>query len=448
MGRESMSNTSPLSGSGLEKQLCQLYRRAKVIHSDLSWPEDFVIKKPEDWFAVSREVGITKNAAVSAFSESIGVPTKPSSECHQSDGIWLNEGFYCKHDDTLYLLDYNPSVLTDDRIGLLVGEPEYSNDDTVLADVHQEVMILHAASKLEELARFGIEEVTIQDSVLAVKVGNHLFPNEKVGLSSLRTREASARTSFPFDLWKEPVGKVIAHVNGRIRGRLCFMLGDNIEVLQNYFIEKLAINTMLSSGRSVDDIGSKDVVVLEAESLDAKSWRLAEERMLVSSTYLVLISKTRNVASLFSQLSSYWSVEFLIQQWGCHVIRIVIRSLCEKCRRPEGSEIQVDEKLITEVIKISHGFKVGNGCDHCINGYHGSVAIKEDVFGESKISQLINDMYADVDDDSKFASQKPMPYALSQALYKATEFRTLKTSLSDALSRGDIQQKDAQGVLS
>jgi len=33
-------------------------------------------------------------------------------------------------------------------------------------------------------------------------------------------------------------------------------------------------------------------------------------------------------------------------------------------------------------------------------------------------------------------------------LYKATEFRTLKTSLSDALSRGDIQQKDAQGVLS
>jgi hypothetical protein len=412
-------------------------------------PEFFDGSNVMDWVSLAVKSGLSQRHAINITCSFFKTKRKNTHLItSKSNGLWVEQGYYCKDEQCLYVWDFCEEVCTKPNLGLLVGNRVYAQSNN--RDIHDAVLGLFADVGLEIMSSRDIVDVQIKDRFMSYRIGTRIFPHAHVGLSSLNASYASSKkTTSLTSEWKAPILSAIKHIEGRKAGRLVLLAGDYTSEIPPLIESKVRALTLLDIKRYSENAvyTAHDIVLVNWESLTKESMLRFNLDVDNSDAYFLILSTSCNITHLVSRLLHVFNAEQLIRLWGVHFIRKAIPRLCDTCKKQETAATTYDEPNVTVSIQPKVSYELGLGCDNCAKGHKGIVFASEHVPHSAMIEILTEALAASGDDDGMLSGLKLSPYAVATILYKKDDITSLAKSIEAIFNHGEVQIDDIDGLL-
>jgi hypothetical protein len=446
---------SPLSKIEIKQRIMRMHQKSRSILFDYNIPEFFTGSSISDWLVFLSKKGVPIELLKKIVCNQFSIPIKQAKKCVDKQGLWLEEGFYCYTSDTFYLWDFDDEAIDSEGFGLLLGSKAYGRE-SFSSEVDQNVLSLFAKMEMSRFSSRGIVDVHIKDKFLYGVTGRNYRPLERVGLSTLSTRDARyTKASLVNDVWGFSVRKFVNHIESSFSGKLSFMCGDYIldlpEKIRNEVHRGTPKTAVVEEFLSADFTQS-DVYIIELDKIKRITHEERSDfidRINLSNAHFVFVSSARNISHLLAKVSVLIDNKTLAHQWGVHSFRVSIPKLCPNCKSVAHKERSYSDEAVNVSVQISSAYEVGLGCSKCVDGYQGMVFASEDVSGEKGFRMLLSDKVSlDDTDEDKMSSHELQPFSVANALYKKDDMQSLRQSLSQLLTDGIVSPEDVKGLLS
>jgi hypothetical protein len=413
------------------------------------FPELFNGSNIMDWVSLAVKSGLSQRHAINIACSFFKTKRKNATLITpDSKGLWVEQGYYCKHDGCLYVWDFCEEVCTEHNIGLLLGSRVYVQSES--GNIHNAVLGLFADVGLEMMSSRDVVDIQIKDRFMSYRIGTRIFPHTHVGLSSLDASYASSKKiKYITSEWDSPILSAIKHVEGRKAGRLVLLSGDYMSEITPLIERKVSALTLLDLKKYSENTvyTAHDVVLVNWESLTKESISRFNTHVDNSDAYFLILSTSGNITHLASKLLQVFNVEQLIRLWGVHFIRKAIPKLCDACKKQEPIATTYDEPNVTVSIQPKVSYELGLGCDDCAKGHKGIVFASEHVPHSAMVEILTEALAASGDDDGMLSGLKLSPYAVATMLYKKDDITSLAKSIEAIFNHGEVQKDDIDGLL-
>jgi hypothetical protein len=412
-------------------------------------PEFFNGYNVMDWVSLAVKSGLSQRHAINITCSFFKTKRKDANLItSESNGLWVEQGYYCKDDECLYVWDFCVEVCTKRNIGLLVGNRVYIQSNN--RNIHDAVLGLFADVGLEIMSSRDVVDIQIKDRFMSYRIGTRIFPHAHVGLSSLDASYASSKKiKFFASEWSAPILSAIKHVEGRKAGRVVLLAGDYTSEITPLIESKVGALTLLELKQYSENVTytAHDIVLVNLESLTKESILYFNLHVDNSDAYFLILSTSGNITHLVSRLLQVFNAEQLIRLWGMHFIRKAIPKLCDTCKKQEVITTTYDEPNVTVSIQPKVSYELGLGCDDCAKGHKGIVFASEHVPHSAMIEILTEALAASGDDDSMLSGLKLSPYSVATMLYKKDDITSLSKSIEAIFNHGEVQKDDIDGLL-